>query len=206
MNRTERAEREKARLMHVRTMVRLLLALGIAASLAANVMASEPTIAGRAIAAWSPVALLATVELLSRVPVAPGWPSRVRVASAGVIAAIAAWVSYWHMVAVTIEHGEQAVAAHLLPFSVDGLVVVASVSLVELSARIKGDPIITPRPALPSARTGYGPAVAALATKRPELSAAQIATQVGCSVKTARQHLARHRATAGTPVAALAAG
>jgi hypothetical protein len=120
------------RLGLVRAGARGALALGIGASLAANVLAAQPTTIGRVIAAWPPVALLLTVELLSRVPVAPGWLSRLRVVSAGAIAGIAAWVSYWHMVAVALEYGEAAAAAHLLPLSVDGLVLVASVCLLEL--------------------------------------------------------------------------
>jgi hypothetical protein len=61
----------------------------------------------------------------------------VRIGAAAGIAGIAAWVSYWHMVAVASRYGETEDAAHLLPLSVDGLVVVASVSLVELADRIR---------------------------------------------------------------------
>lgn len=120
-------------LPRLRAGARATLTLGIGASLAANVLAAEPSIVGRIIAAWSPLALLLTVELISRLPVGEGWLSRLRVTAAATIAGIAAWVSYWHMVEVAESHGEAAVAAHLLPFSVDGLVVVASVALVELS-------------------------------------------------------------------------
>lgn len=121
---------------HTRTVtgVRATLALGIGASLAANILAADPSIIGRVIAAWSPVALAVTVELLSRVPVGPGWTTgRLRVAWAGAIAGIAAWVSYWHMVEVALAYGESETAAHLLPLSVDGLVVVAAVTLAELT-------------------------------------------------------------------------
>ena len=51
----------------------------------------------------------------------------------------ASWrtVSYWHLVGVAARYGEtDAAAAYLLLISVDGLVIVASVSLVELTARI----------------------------------------------------------------------
>jgi hypothetical protein len=40
------------------------LTLGIAASLAANIAAAEPTLIGRAVAAWPPIALLLAYELL----------------------------------------------------------------------------------------------------------------------------------------------
>jgi hypothetical protein len=40
------------------------LLLGLGASLAANVAAADPTVAGRLVAAWPPVALLLAYELL----------------------------------------------------------------------------------------------------------------------------------------------
>jgi hypothetical protein len=40
------------------------LLLGLGASMAANVAAAEPTVAGRLVAAWPPVALLLAYELL----------------------------------------------------------------------------------------------------------------------------------------------
>ena len=53
------------------------------------------------------------------------------------IAGIAAWVSYWHMAGVAARYGETGASPYLLPLSVDGLVIVASVSLVELAGRIR---------------------------------------------------------------------
>ncbi|WP_458329379.1 DUF2637 domain-containing protein [Micromonospora soli] len=60
-------------------------------------------------------------------------------------------MSYWHLVGVAARHGEtDAGAAYLLPISVDGLVIVASVSLVELTARIRAT---IPERGMPSAAT-----------------------------------------------------
>jgi hypothetical protein len=131
------APADLAHLYRVRNGVRSALALGVAASVAGNVLHAEPTIVGRAIASWSPLALLLTVELISRVPVDSRRLAALRMISTGVIAGIAAWVSYWHMVSVAARNGESASSAHLLPLSVDGLVVVASVSLVEIAARLR---------------------------------------------------------------------
>lgn len=44
----------------------LSLALGIAASIAANIAAAEPTLTGRLVAAWPPLALALATELLAR--------------------------------------------------------------------------------------------------------------------------------------------
>ena len=59
-----------------------------------------------------------------------------RLFATAVIAGIAAWVSYWHMAAVAARYGETSASPYLLPLSVDGLIVVASICLVELTARI----------------------------------------------------------------------
>ncbi|WP_309234131.1 DUF2637 domain-containing protein [Micromonospora sp. ATA51] len=106
------------------------------------------------IAAWPPLALLLTVELISRVPHHRRSLGVIRIAATTVIAAIATWVSYWHLVGVAARYGEtEASAAYLLPISVDGLVIVASVSLVEITARIRAatpehrpSPITRPEP------------------------------------------------------------
>jgi hypothetical protein len=51
--------------------------------------------------------------------------------SAAAVAAIAAWSSYSHMVHVALHYGERAEVAYTLPFSVDGMLVVASVAMVD---------------------------------------------------------------------------
>jgi hypothetical protein len=120
----------------IRWAVRAVLLLGVAASVTANVLHARPTPVAQAIAAWPPCALLLTVELISRIPVHRRGLAAVRIVATAVIAGIAAWVSYWHMAGVAARYGESSDAAHLIPFSVDGLVVVASVCLVELGSKI----------------------------------------------------------------------
>jgi Protein of unknown function (DUF2637)/HTH domain len=127
---------DTACLRRIQAGARATLALGIGASLTANMLAAHPSLIGRLVAGWSPVALMLTVELLSRVPTSNSRLSHLRVAAAAAIAGIAAWVSYWHMVQVSLAAGEASIAAHLLPLSVDGLVVVASICLVEITNRL----------------------------------------------------------------------
>lgn len=126
--------------------VRGVFALGIAASLAGNVLHAADNAISQAISAWSPLALLLTVELISRIPARRGAMSIARLIAAAVIAAIAAWVSYWHMVGVAVRYGETGSSAYLLPFSVDGLIVVASICLVEIGGRIRALIEVTPAP------------------------------------------------------------
>jgi hypothetical protein len=54
--------------------------------------------------------------------------------SAAIVAGIAGYVSYWHQVEVARLAGERTEIAHLLPLSVDGLLVVASVAMVDARA------------------------------------------------------------------------
>ena len=216
MSRADTLTRETARLRRIQLGARATLTLGIGASLAANVLAADPSITGRVIAAWSPVALLLTVELLSRVPVTSGRLSRLRVAAATVIAGIAAWVSYWHMVEVAEAFGEATIAAHVLPFSVDGLVVVASVCLMEISDRLAtlettsrrtrttgpatttpptststsgGGPTTDAKSSTRRRSTPAGARVLELVAEHPEWTQAQVAEAAGCSVRTVRRHL-----------------
>ena len=103
----------------------------------ANVLHARDNPISQAIAAWPPLALLLTVELISRVPVHRPYLAVTRLIATAMIAGIAAWVSYWHMVGVATRYGEADSSAYLLPFSVDGLIVVASISLVEIGGRIR---------------------------------------------------------------------
>ncbi|MFD0818042.1 DUF2637 domain-containing protein, partial [Micromonospora zhanjiangensis] len=123
-------------LRRVRWAVRLTLALGVAASVVANILHARENPISQAIAAWPPLALLLTVELISRVPVHRRSLAFTRLAATATIAGIAAWVSYWHMVGVAARYGETGASPYLLPLSVDGLIVVASICLVELGGRI----------------------------------------------------------------------
>jgi hypothetical protein len=124
-------------LRRVRWAVRATLTFGVAASVAANVLHAWPNPISQAIAAWPPLALLLTVELISRVPMHRRSLAFARLAATAAIAGIAAWVSYWHMAGVASRYGESQTSAYLLPLSVDGLIVVASVCLVELAGRIR---------------------------------------------------------------------
>jgi hypothetical protein len=138
-----------AQLRRFQWAVRVTLAVGVAASICANVLHARDNPIAQTIAAWPPLALLLTVELVSRVPVHRQGLAAVRILATAAIAGIAAFVSYWHMAAVAARYGESGLAPYLLPLSVDGLVVVASVSLVELAGRV--------RDALPKEPNGRSP-------------------------------------------------
>jgi len=122
----------------IRLRVHLALVVALLASVAANVLAAEPTVVARAVAAWPPVALMLVVDVLGRAPTGSGWIGRVAVAAAGVVAFVAGLASFAHVRAVALAVGESDLVAWVLPLSVDGLAVVCSVALVEISGRLNG--------------------------------------------------------------------
>jgi hypothetical protein len=162
---------ERTDLGRLRWGVRGALVLGVAASIAANVLHARPNPISQAIAAWPPLALLVTVELISRVPAHQRLLAIARLLTITVIGGIAAWVSYWHMAGVAIRYGETGASPYLLPLSVDGLVVVASISLVELGGRIRAtahhhQPVAATDVAVPAPRPAGGPSQPTPATDR----------------------------------------
>jgi hypothetical protein len=124
-------------LIRLRWAVRIVLTLGVAASVAANILHAQPNPISRTIAAWPPLALLLTVELVSRIPVTRWWRALIRISATATIASIAGWISYWHMQGVTARYGESGSSSYLIPLTVDGLIVVASISLVELAYKLR---------------------------------------------------------------------
>jgi hypothetical protein len=183
-------------LRRIRLLARCTLVLGVAASIAANVLHARSNPISQGIAAWPPLALLLTVELVSRVPVHRRSLAVVRIAATTAIAGIAAWVSYWHMAGVCARYGESPVSAHLMPLCVDGLVVVASISLVELAGRLRALDIADDTAAAAvrpvASRKATGPRAA---TRAPAKKSTQPA-------KTPSPRKAGKPRATGTPVAA----
>ncbi len=142
--------------------VRVTLAIGVAASVCANVLHARDNLIAQTIAAWPPLALLLTVELVSRVPVHRRGLAAARICATAAIAGIAAFVSYFHMAGVAARYGESGLAPYLLPLSVDGLVVVASVSLVELAGRVRAAHADEPRAENPGPVEAPSPTEAAV--------------------------------------------
>ena len=137
-------------LKRLRWAVRVVLTIGVAASVAANILHANPNLISQTIAAWPSLSFLLTVELVSRIPVTRRLRAAVRITATAMVAGIAGWVSYWHMVDVAGRFGETGTSPYLLPLTVDGLIVVASVSLVELAVKIAA--LVDPKPTAPLAQ------------------------------------------------------
>lgn len=119
--------------------------LGVVVSIAANVAhtwyptsaphAVQPPAGAMIAAGFYPLALLLTIEILSRVewPTGGQWAAA-RYGGVGLVAVVAAVVSYRHMAGLLAVYGEDAVTATIGPLAVDGLMVVASFGLLAAAA------------------------------------------------------------------------
>jgi hypothetical protein len=105
--------------------------LGLGASVAANVEAAQDGIGPKVAAGFASIALLLSVEILARFRTsAKGrW---LLYGGTGVIAAVAAVVSYGHMRSLLLEYGESNLAATILPLAPDGLILVSCVALMTM--------------------------------------------------------------------------
>lgn len=108
--------------------------IGAGTSVAANVAhaaerAEQAGTGGMLFAAWAPIALLLVAEMITRGRRRAGAMAIVQWAGAGLVALAAAVVSFGHMRGLLLSYGESELVAILLPLSVDGLVLVASVAL-----------------------------------------------------------------------------
>ncbi len=93
----------------------------------------SPTIASQVGAAVWPVALLVSVEVLSRTGWQPGWHwTLVRFGGTAVVALGSAVISYGHIHAVLSAWGYDAVGAGVGPLVIDGLMVVSGFALIAI--------------------------------------------------------------------------
>lgn len=111
--------------------------LGIAVSIAGNIghAASDGMKPGEwAGAAFWPLALMLTIEILTRVRWQAGkrWAAA-RIAGLVLVALVAAVLSYRHLAGLMTYWGEDWLNAHLGPLAVDGLMLVAATALLSIS-------------------------------------------------------------------------
>jgi hypothetical protein len=114
---------------------------GAAASLAANIMAANPTAIGWIVGGFPALMLLGSLYLLENGATHPKW---IRWAIVPVIA-IAAWMSYWHVVEIVLEAGESPLSAHLFPLIIDLPMAIASAAL---RPKVATRPVARKRPAV----------------------------------------------------------
>lgn len=132
----------KAQLRHYRRMwkvVALMVLVGLGSSGILNVL-HAPQQGGwvaKLIGGIPPVALLVCLELISGIPVASRFGKVVRLGSASLVAALAFFVSFEHQLAFITALGFSGNTSWAIPIIIDGWMVVASVSLFEVTAKVR---------------------------------------------------------------------
>lgn len=126
------------KLNRVKLWCRILVVLTIGVSVWANVLHAQTTPASILISALPPLIVLGGFEIISRVPMREKakWLVRfARPAAAIGISGIGAYLSYRHQNDAFHRYADVD-TARLLPIAIDGLMMIASISLIELSHHI----------------------------------------------------------------------
>lgn len=112
-----------------------------------------------------PVALYICLEVMARVSWPPGWVYiTVRFAGLGLVAGIAAFVSYVHMNGLLEHFGEWEVVRYVGPAAVDGLMLLCSAALVAIGQNVRAAQVAvhdapTPHQELPEAPEAPEPTI-----------------------------------------------
>lgn len=64
------------------------------------------------------------------------------IAAVAAVAGVAAWISYWHAVGVVTVHGEPGITGHLYPAGIDGLIIAASMVLLDAARHAERAPAL----------------------------------------------------------------
>jgi uncharacterized protein DUF2637 len=132
--------KDRVELRYYRRMWLLVSAVtmaGLGLTMALNVMHAPNTLAGHLIGGFPPVAVLGCLELISRIPQTSKLFSFVRIVSTIGVTAMAFWISYGQQRAYILDQGFEADHANIYPLIIDGAMVVAALSLVEVSRKVR---------------------------------------------------------------------
>lgn len=115
---------------------RVIVAAATATSVWANSLTAQQNRQSLIIMTLAPLIVMATFELVSRIPIKDGaWVLRFsRPAATTAIMGGAGYLSYWHQRDAFLRYTDDLNTAYILPGLIDGLMVVAAVSLMELNA------------------------------------------------------------------------
>lgn len=170
-----------------------IVALATGTSVWANSLTAQSNGASLVISMLAPLIVMATFELVSRIPLRGSWFLRmIRPSATSAIMAGAGYLSYWHQRDAFLRFSDDRNTAYILPGLIDGLMVVAAVSLIELNAHYEDmearqaglkirieqrDPVVATK-----VRAVTGKEKVALMLKAsPDMTVKQIASKTGLS-------------------------
>lgn len=187
---------------------------GAGASVAANIahtfLNPNPSWLMLLFATLPPFCLIVGVEVIAQVQWRRVWfQAAIRWGAVGSVAAIGGVVSYDHMRAALLFHGETGVGALLLPLMIDGLMTVCSVALLAIGdnvrraerltqeapsekavepAAVETD-VMTPAPVVrPAKKAPAAAKVAKVRAGNPAMPQEEVAKKAGVSVRTVARH------------------
>jgi hypothetical protein len=117
------------------TVATLVLAAGVAASLAGNLQAihldnRNPGVGAHVSATIWPIFLFASIEILLHTPWMANWRDRLtKGVAVGLVGAVAAYVSYFHLAHVLSDYGYDAVSRYAGPLAIDACMAMATLAL-----------------------------------------------------------------------------
>src|SRR5262245_61292855 len=190
-------EKKLEKLLWLRKICRAATTFGFTTSAVGNVLHAPHTAFGIGISLVAPTFLFVAFEIVTRIPMDPErnlWFKLLRIVGTASIAAITATLSYFHQRDAIFKYSNSdQLAAYLLPLAIDGLMIVGSVSLIELGFQIAkveayivagGRPvkIVEPEPVARKERGQNGrERVAAIMAQHPPLSVSELAKLAGVS-------------------------
>lgn len=189
------ASKKLGHLRWLQGLSRGVMLFGFMTSAGGNVLHAAKNPISIAISLLAPSILALAFELVSRIPLrkeASPVAKVLRVGATGGIALIMAVISYQHQRDAFGRWGDQ-LQATLLPAAIDGLMIVGSVSLIELTIQIRdleaaiaaGGMIRKVKEMTPTSKKEKGPSgkerVAQVLAKAPELSLTEIARTANVS-------------------------
>lgn len=124
-------------LRRLRWVVLVVVAFGIGSSVAMNVLHAPANLPARFVSTVPPIAVFGALELMTRIPSSGRGMSAVRIFGATIVAGGAATISYAQQMAAIIDLGFPHWQARVWPSIIDGFMVVASISLVEVVRKIR---------------------------------------------------------------------
>ena len=137
MSNPKQLKRQLGRVRRLRWLVGIAVVSGIGLSVAINVLHAPDNRWARVIAGAPPLAVYAILELIAHVPVSNRSLSIVRIAGATIVASGAGYLSYAQQYSAVISLGFPHDQARIWPAVIDGTMMVATVSLVEIARKIR---------------------------------------------------------------------
>lgn len=111
--------------------------IGLGLTVVLNVMHAPPTIGARIVGGTPPVFVLFCLELISRIPATSRLRSGFRVAASIVVTGLSFAVSYEQQREFVMELGFDGWVAYVFPVIIDGAMVVSTLSLVEVTVKVR---------------------------------------------------------------------